>query len=216
MPNVFPRSWNFVPLKAVFCVGVLGGYLTLGYWYYFDQDYTRVGYMPDQPVAFDHALHSGQLGMDCRYCHNFVEVSGHSNVPSTKTCMSCHSLVGVENPKLEPVRRSWDTGEPIKWVRIHQAPDYVYFNHAVHVARGVSCVSCHGQVNEMEVVWHHESQSMGWCLDCHREPEKHLRPLDEVYNMTYEVSREEQLRVGLELKERWAVNPPENCAGCHR
>ncbi len=219
MANFFPRSSNYIPLKLVFCGAVLGGLVTLAYWYYFTPDYARVGYQPNQPVAFDHSLHANQLGMDCRYCHSFVEVSSHSNVPATHTCMKCHSQVLKESPKLELVRRSYETGESIPWVRIHKAPDYVYFNHSIHVNRGVSCYSCHGSVNKMEVVWHDQPQSMGWCLDCHRAPEKHLRPLDQVYNLDWKPdpnAGQTQIAIGNELKQRWAINPPQTCAACHR
>lgn len=219
MANFFPRWTNQLPLKIVVCGAIFGGLVVLFYWYYMTADYARVGYAPVQPVAFDHSLHAGQLGMDCRYCHSFVEVSSHSNVPATHTCMKCHSQVQKESPKLELVRRSYETGEPVPWVRIHQAPDYVYFNHAVHVSRGVSCVSCHGNIHEMEVVYHAKSQTMGWCLECHRAPEKHIRPLEHVYDLAWKPdpdAGQTQIALGKELKERWAVNPPQTCAACHR
>lgn len=217
MANLFPRWTNLLPLKLLCCGSLLAVVLVGGIWYYFTPKYTRVGYMPTQPVPFDHALHVEQLGMDCRYCHSFVEVSGHSNVPSTQTCMSCHSQVARNSLKLEPVRKSWETGEPLEWVKVHRAPDYVFFNHAVHVNRGVSCQSCHGNVNEMEVVWHAEPQSMAWCLDCHRAPENHLRPLDEIYNFAYQPPEgQTQQEIGLKLKEEWKVQPGVNCASCHR
>jgi hypothetical protein len=173
--------------------------------------------MPTQPVAFSHALHVNQLGMDCRYCHTGVEVSSHSNVPTTQTCMNCHTYVQAESPRIAPIKQSWNTGQPIPWVRIHKAPDYVYFNHAVHVNRGVSCYSCHGNVNKMEVVWHDQPQSMGWCLECHRAPEENLRPLDKVYDLDWKAETpEKQREQGLKFVEEWNVNPPVNCAGCHR
>ncbi|MEM7385455.1 MAG: cytochrome c3 family protein [Verrucomicrobiota bacterium] len=185
MAVFFPRLTNLLPLKIAFCLGLLGTGVALAVGYYFTPKYTKVGYEPAQPVPFSHEIHSGQLGLDCRYCHSHVDKSSHSNIPSSETCMNCHKLVKATSPKLEPIRKSYATGEPVEWVRIHKAPDYVYFNHAVHVNRGVSCVSCHGKVNEMEVVNHAESHSMGWCLSCHRSPEKHLRPLDEVYNLDW-------------------------------
>jgi hypothetical protein len=216
MANFFPRWTNHLPWKLAFCGSLLGGASALAYWYYFTPEYSRVGYMPEQPVAFDHALHVDQLKMDCRYCHSFVDVSSHSNVPATETCMKCHSLVQNASPKLRIIRDSYQKGTPVKWVRIHQAPDYVYFNHAVHVNRGISCASCHGSVNQMNVVWHDQPHSMGWCLECHRNPEKHLRPLNEVYNLDWKPVNVEQKVIGTELKERWAINPPETCGGCHR
>jgi hypothetical protein len=206
-----------LPLKLLLLLALVGLLLTGGIWYYFTPKYTRVGYMPNQPVSYSHEIHVNQLGMDCRYCHSNIEVSGHANVPTTQTCMNCHLHVQKENPKLELVRRSYETGRPMEWVRIHETPDYAYFNHAVHVRRGISCVSCHGKVNRMEIVWHHEPQSMGWCLECHRQPEEHLRPVEQVYNLDWEpeegVSPGE---IGLRLKEDWQINPPENCAACHR
>jgi hypothetical protein len=218
MANLFPRSFNLLPLKIGVGLGVIGALVVTGVTYYFTPKYTRVGYMPTQPVPFSHNIHVSQLGMDCRYCHSFVEVGSHSNVPSTQTCMNCHSQVKKDSPKLAAVRESWETGKPIPWVRIHQAPDYVYFNHAVHVNRGVSCYHCHGNVNKMEVVWHDQPQSMGWCLDCHRNPEKYLRPPEHIYNLDWkpEDIGEKQETLGPRLVAEWHVNPPQNCNACHR
>lgn len=191
MANIFPRTANFLPFKVAICLGVIGLGVTMAVPYFFTPKYTRVGYEPTQPVPFDHSLHAGQLGMDCRYCHSFVEVSGHSNVPTNQTCLNCHGQgmgggnIRSDSPKLAAVRDSAESGEPVEWVRVHAAPDYVYFNHAVHVNRGVSCASCHGKVNEMEIVRHDEPHSMGWCLDCHRDPAQHVRPLDDVFNMDW-------------------------------
>lgn len=224
MANIFPRSSNWLPIKILICLGFLGGAVTAAVTYYFTPKYSRVGYEPVQPVAFPHSVHVEQLGMDCRYCHSFVEVAAHSNIPTTQVCMNCHSQVQKDNPKLKAVMDSWQTGKPIEWVQIHKTPDFAYFNHSVHVNRGVSCVSCHGRVDQMEVVFHHESQSMEWCLDCHREPEKHLRPLDQVTNLAWKAPRNEgesekeaQLRIGTFFKEKRGINAPDkNCFGCHR
>ena len=138
MANIFPRGSNLLPLKIVLCVLVLVPAVSLAMWYYFTPKYTRVGYQPAQPVPFPHDVHVAQLGMDCRYCHSFVEVAAHSNVPTTQVCMNCHSQVQKDNPKLAPLRESWATGKPIEWVQVHKTPDYVYFNHSAHVNRGVS------------------------------------------------------------------------------
>ena len=192
MGNFFPRWSNYLPIKLLLCLGFAGFAVACAMAYYFTPKYTRVGYMPGQPVAFDHSIHAGQLGMDCRYCHSFVEESPHSNVPTTQTCVNCHSQIQKDNPKLAPVRESMETGEPIEWVQVHQTPDYVYFNHSVHVARGVSCQRCHGQVNEMEVVEHAKPHSMGWCLDCHRNPEENLRPVREVLNLDWSPKDEDR------------------------
>lgn len=217
MANIFPRWINWLPIKVLVCGGLTGALVTVAIWYYFTPKYTRVGYMPTQPVPFSHAIHVGQLGMDCRYCHSNVEVSGVSNIPTTQTCMNCHTQVAANSPKLAEVRKSWDTGEPIPWIKIHQVPDYAYFNHSAHVNRGVSCASCHGQINHMEVVYHQEPQSMGWCLDCHRAPENHLRPVEEVFNLDWKPEEgQTQYEIGMRLKEEWNVNPPVSCSACHR
>ena len=241
MANFFPRWSNTILFQIIACLAVLGGGISLAVAYYFTPKYTRVGYEPDQPVPYDHKLHVGQLGMDCRYCHSFVETSGHANVPSAEVCWNCHKAVKLDSPKLEPLRRAIDPtfegydGKPVKWTRVHQAPDYVYFDHSVHINRGVSCVSCHGDVGEMKVVKHAESHSMSWCLDCHRDPAKHLRPLDEVFNLKWKPEDEEgklaelgnpnsekkakkatQREIGKQLKHDWKINPPTNCSACHR
>ena len=224
MANIFPRSSNLLPFKIIVCLLFLGGAVTAGFWYYFTPKYTRVGYEPIQPVFFSHKTHAGDLGIDCRYCHSFVEVAAHSNIPTTQVCMNCHIQVRKESPLLAPVRESWQTGRPIEWIQIHKTPDYAYFNHSAHVNRGVSCVSCHGDVTEMDVVYQHESQSMEWCLDCHRHPEHALRPVDQVTNLKWKPPQQEgeslkkaQERLGRELIEKWRISPPDlNCAGCHR
>ncbi|HEX8679744.1 MAG TPA: cytochrome c3 family protein [Chthoniobacterales bacterium] len=244
MANFFPRWSNWLPLKVAIIVITLVTGATAATWYYVTPKYTRVGYEPIQPVPFSHNVHVEQLGMDCRYCHSFVDVAAHSNLPNTQTCMACHTQVQKENPKLEPLRASWKTGAPVQWVQIHRSPDYVFYNHAAHVNRGISCHSCHGQVNEMDVVRHDKPHSMAWCLDCHRDPENHLRPVEQVFNLNwspndvnpaefvakYGMPREAQeagedwskkqkltqQEIGRTLKERWNVQPPLNCQGCHR
>jgi len=189
MGNFFPRWTNWLPLKVAVCLGFLVVGVAAGMSYYFTPKYTRVGYEPTQPVPFSHKQHVGELGLDCRYCHSYVEMSSHSNVPTNQTCYNCHGpdkgQVKKDSDKLVLVRKANETGEPIAWTKVHKAPDYVYFNHSVHVNRGVSCVSCHGQINEMTVVKHAEPHSMGWCLDCHRNPEDKLRPLDQITNLNY-------------------------------
>ena len=185
MANVFPKWVNTIPIKVIVAIILIKTAVVLGVTYYATPKYTRVGYEPTQPVAFSHALHSGQLEIDCRYCHTFVDRAAHSNVPTTQVCMTCHSMVRKNDPILAPVRDSYDSGEPIPWVRIHKTPDYVYFNHSVHVNRGISCMECHGSVHEMDVVQHSKSLSMGFCLECHRNPEEYIRPPEEVYNLDW-------------------------------
>lgn len=214
--------------RQVTLAAVLGVHLFAVAWYYYAlPSYTRVGYMPEQPVPFSHALHIGQLGMHCQYCHTHVAESPHSNVPTSETCMNCHNKQAVtgkiwagikpDSPYLSQVQESYARGNPVPWKRIHKVPDYVYFNHAVHVNRGVSCVSCHGQINEMPVVWHAKELSMGWCLNCHRAPSENLRPPSEVYNMTWQPPAGESARkIGESVKDRLQINPPQTCQGCHR
>jgi len=192
MGNFFPRWTNWLPLKLAIAVVFIVSGISAATAYYFTPKYTRVGYQPTQPVPFSHKIHAGQLAMDCRFCHSFVDRSSHANVPTNQVCFNCHGAgkgqIKLNSPKLEPVRKAAETGEPIHWVKIHKTPDFVYFNHSAHLNRGVSCVSCHGKINEMEVVFHHEPQSMAWCLDCHRNPEQNLRPLSEVTNLNWKPS----------------------------
>jgi hypothetical protein len=223
--NIFPRGVNLTVMKAGLALSIVGGLVTVGVWYYFTPKYSRVGYQPVQPVHFQHDIHAGQLGIDCRYCHSYVEISGHSNVPNTQTCMNCHRNVQANNPKLQPVRDSWTTGQPLQWVKIHNVPDYAYFNHSAHVNRGVSCVSCHGKVNEMDVVYQAQSQSMAWCLNCHRNPQEYVRPIaadkpgdkSPVFNLDWTPPPgKSQTEIGKELVSKWNINPPKDCGGCHR
>ena len=217
MSKLFPKSANRLPLQIIIYLFVLGGIATAGVTYYMTPKYTRVGYSPVQPVPFSHALHAGQLGIDCRYCHSNVENSPHSNIPTAQTCMNCHSQVKANSPLLAVVRHSYETGEPVPWVWIHQTPDYVYFNHAIHVNRGVSCVECHGRVDQMDVVTHAKPLSMGFCLDCHRDPASHLRPRSEVTNLAWQApSPQAQAAMGRQFVHDWNVRPPQSCSGCHR
>jgi Cytochrome c7 and related cytochrome c/Class III cytochrome C family len=218
MSNLFPKSVNKLPLQILIFIGLTAGIVTAGITYYATPKYTRIGYSPTQPVPFSHALHSGQLGMDCRYCHNGVDKSGVSNVPTAQTCMNCHSIIKTDSPLLAPVRESYATGNPVPWVKIHQAPDYVYFNHSVHVARGVSCVECHGQINEMDNVYHAKPLSMGWCLECHRAPENVLRDPKLVTDLNWKHPGgvDAQVEQGKKFVHDWKVQPPQSCSGCHR
>ena len=212
---------NFPPwattIRNVLPVLLGGGgvYLVVLVWYGGSPLTTDVGYGPVQPVAFSHALHSGELGMDCRYCHSAVEKAAHSNVPNTEVCMNCHQRIHTKSPKLEPVRASWSSDLPVKWVKVHDLPDFVYFNHSAHVTRGVGCVSCHGRVDTMERISQREKLSMGWCLDCHRAPEKNLRPVEFVTKMDW-VPNEDPMVLGARLKESNHINPPQDCSTCHR
>ena len=218
MSDVFPRWTNRLPGQIIFGLLLIGGGVTAGLNYYFTPKYTRVGYQPTQPVPFSHSIHVKQLGLDCRYCHDGVEKSWYSNVPAADTCMNCHSAVRVDDPKLEPVRASYkDANKPVEWVQIHKLPDYVYFNHSVHVNRGVSCVECHGRVDEMDEVRHEKHFSMTFCLDCHRDPNKRLRPLDKITDLAYERSEDPDNKVrDFDFVKEWHVKTSENCSACHR
>lgn len=185
----------------------------------------NVGYSPKQPVPFSHKLHAGTLKMDCRYCHNTVDQAAHAAVPPTKTCVNCHSAanpdgtvatsaVHTKSPKLLLVRESQATGNPILWQRVHDLPDFVYFDHSAHVNRGVGCVSCHGRIDKMEQVHQAKPLSMSWCLGCHRNPDSQLRPLDKITDMEWQAESPEQL--GATLRAQLGVNPSTNCSTCHR
>ena len=216
-PFVFPRWAN--KTRALAGVLLTGApiYLTCLIWYGASPKTTDVGYEPQQPVPYSHALHAGQLGLDCRYCHNTVEQAAHAAIPATATCMNCHQRVWTKSDKLLPVRESFATGNPVEWVKVHDLPDYVYFNHSAHVTRGVGCVSCHGRVDEMEEVYQHEPLSMSWCLDCHRAPERNLRPPSEVTNMNWTPpGGADPYEYGKMLREKNNLNPPQDCSTCHR
>ena len=169
----------------------------------------------EQPVPFYHAHHVGSMGVDCRYCHTSVAQSAQAGIPPTATCMNCHSQIWNQAPTLEPVRESWRSGTPLEWVKVHDLPDFVYFNHSAHVNKGVGCTTCHGPVDQMAFIWQEESLLMEWCLDCHRQPERFLRPQAEVYNVTYEAPAN-QLELGRRLAEEYDVNPQVTCSTCHR
>jgi hypothetical protein len=219
MSKIFPKSANALPLQILIFLGILGGVAAAGINYYATPKYTRVGYQPVQPVPFEHSLHAGQLGIDCRYCHAGVEKSGTSSVPAAQTCMNCHSAIKTQSPLLEVVRQSYQTGDPVPWVKIHAVPDYVYFNHSVHVNRGVSCVECHGKVNEMKVVHQDQPHSMSWCLDCHRNPAARIRLPEDVFNLDSKRVIDQGpdgAKNAQALVDHWKLMPPTSCSGCHR
>ncbi|MBS0663423.1 MAG: cytochrome C [Verrucomicrobia bacterium] len=217
MSKLFPKSANKLPLQIIVYLVVLAGVVTAGATYYMTPKYTRVGYAPVQPVPYSHALHAGQLGIDCRYCHSNVEKSGVANLPTSQTCMNCHNQVKKDSPLLAVVRHSYETGEAVPWVKVHQTPDYVYFNHAIHVNRGVSCVECHGKINEMEVVTHAQPLSMGFCLDCHRNPAPRVREPGDVFNLdSATIAQKSGLEAAHKFLKDRNIKPPQSCSGCHR
>jgi len=217
VPLTFTRRFDFWFRRAAIGAFAAALLALAGLYYYGPQDYTNVGSAPAQPVAFSHAQHAGQLGLSCLYCHTGVQESSVARIPSTQTCMNCHQAIKTDSPKLALVKASWETGKPVPWIRVYKTPDFVFFNHSAHVTRGVGCVSCHGPVNEMPVVVHNQSLSMGWCLDCHRHPEDKLRPVNEVTNFAWRPSEGRSQRdLGLFLKDAYKVQAPEQCVGCHR
>ena len=213
MAVIFPRWSNLVPLAIVAGAPLIVGAAVFGFTYWASPSYTDVGYAPKQPVPFSHQIHAGQLGMDCRYCHNTVEAASHAAVPPAGTCMNCHSVIKAEAEVLAPIRESFENDNPVEWVRVHMLPDYAYFDHSVHLAAGVGCQSCHGRIDQMKVVTQDQPLSMGWCLDCHRNPEPHLRPFDQVTTMGWDGSDYDPAADPERTRE---LAPPEHCSGCHR
>jgi hypothetical protein len=169
----------------------------------------------EQPVPFSHAHHVGGIGIDCRYCHTAAETSASAGVPPTKTCMNCHSQIWADSPTLEPVRASFRSGKPIEWTRVHDLPDFVYFDHSAHVNKGVGCTTCHGRVDQMPLMWQEASLYMEWCLECHRRPEKYVRPQEEVFNPAYQAPAN-QLELGRKLVAQYGIHPRTSCSACHR
>lgn len=178
--------------------------------------YTKV--RRDQPVPFSHKHHAN-LGVDCRYCHTSVEESGFANIPPTKTCMNCHNEMWNEAPMLEPVRESFKSGESLEWTRVHDLPDFVYFNHAIHVNKGIGCATCHGRVDTMPLMWREEPLFMAWCLECHRDPVANVRPKDKIFDMAFDPAsqtREEREKLAADYGIDHANDRLTNCTICHR
>ena len=176
---------------------------------------TEIGVAKVQPVQFSHRHHAGQLGIHCAYCHSSVEVSSFAGIPPTHTCMSCHSQIWINSPTLEPIRESYRSGQSIEWVRVHDLPDFVYFNHSIHINKGIGCASCHGRVDQMPQIYKAQSLQMQWCLDCHRQPERHIRPRDKIYDMAYQPA-EDQMELGRRLVAEYKVQKLLDCYTCHR
>jgi menaquinone reductase, multiheme cytochrome c subunit len=175
----------------------------------------RVGYQPKQPIPYSHALHVGELGLDCRYCHSTVEQSGHAAIPAPATCLNCHHAVRSDSPFITPIFEAAYGGAPLKWVRVHDLPDYVYFNHSAHVRRGVGCESCHGRIDRMVEVYQAKTLTMEWCLDCHNDPTSHLRDPSQVTVMGYDPPGGAR-SVGEKIRKDNNIKPPTNCSTCHR
>ncbi len=212
--NIFPKWANSVPLYILIGLLLFLSFVTFVFWYWFSPKNLEVGYAPKQPIPYSHQLHVSQLGMDCRYCHVNVERSTAATVPATEVCMNCHNIIKKDSPHIAKLAESFKSGKPMQWVKVHVLPDYVYFDHSRHVGAGVSCVSCHGRIDQMKRVHQVEPLSMSWCLDCHRAPEKHLRPKKFVTKLDWKA--DDQLKMGLLLKAEHHINPGESCSVCHR
>ena len=216
MSQIFHRSTNTLSKASIFGAAfVAGGALWLTLEVNRTSYVTRAHEARTQPVPFSHAHHVGGLGVECRYCHTSVDRGAYAGIPPTKTCMNCHSQIWGQSPTLEPVRASFRTDTSLEWTKVHDLPDFVYFNHSAHVNKGVGCSTCHGRVDRMPFVWQESSLQMEWCLECHRNPERYLRPKEEVYNIAYEPPAD-QLALGKELVKRYDVRPHVTCSTCHR
>jgi len=221
MAQIFGKSSNSI--ARVTLIGSVMGFF--GFWglvyavyrspYTTDQGVPRV-----QPVPFSHQHHVAGLGIDCRYCHSSVENAAFAGLPSTHTCMSCHSQVWVDAPMLAPVRQSLATQQPLHWTRVNQLPDFVFFNHSIHVQKGVGCSTCHGRIDQMPLTWKEHSLYMRWCLDCHEAPERQLRPREQIFNMKWEPPAD-QLEQGRKLIKEYGIRTERlqqlrDCGICHR
>jgi hypothetical protein len=217
MRQLFHRSTNTIARASIFgALFVVAGLAWVGAGISRSSYVTQVGVAREQPVPFSHKHHVAGLGIDCRYCHTTVEDTAFAGIPPTQTCMSCHSEIWADSPMLEPVRESYRTDRSLEWIRVHDLPDFVYFNHSIHVSKGVGCDACHGEVDEMPLTWREASLQMAWCLECHRAPELHVRPREEVFNSAWTPPGGDQRALGLELVERYDIERVDDCSICHR
>ena len=219
MTQIFHPSTNTISRVSIFgALFFLVGLLIVVYMIFRSPYVTGVNVVLDQPVPFSHEHHVSALGLDCRYCHTSVEKSSFAGIPPTETCMTCHSQIWTDSPMLEPVRTSMRTNTPIRWNRVHDLPDYVFFNHSIHVQKGVGCVSCHGRVDQMPMTWKAEPMTMEWCLSCHRNPAPHLRPRAAVFLAEWNPRSSESDVTGHGLIEQHHIEVEQltNCSICHR
>jgi hypothetical protein len=218
MSQIFHPNMNIIARASLLGAGlVLAGLAGLGYLLVESPYVTHVGLVQEQPVPFSHQQHVGELGLDCRYCHSSVETTDFAGIPSTQVCMGCHTQVAVEASSLEPVRASLANDRPLEWIRVHDLPDFVYFNHGIHVSQGIGCESCHGRVDQMPVIAKMETLRMDWCLACHRAPERFIRPRAAVFTMGWEPAPD-QAGQGPQLVAEYGieVEPLDDCSICHR
>lgn len=216
MAQIFHRSTNTLSRVSIFgAVFVVAGLVAAGGLFVRSPYVTGVGVPVPQPVQFSHKHHVGDDGIDCRYCHTTVESSAFAGMPPTQTCMNCHSQLFTNTAALQPVVQSYQTNTPIQWNRVYQLPDFVYFNHSIHVNKGIGCETCHGRVDQMPLMQKASSLQMEWCLDCHRDPAKYIRPREEVFSMTWQPPPN-QVEAAQALVHEYNVQSLTNCSTCHR
>jgi Cytochrome c7 and related cytochrome c/Class III cytochrome C family len=216
MPQIFHPSTNTFSKVSIFgAVFFVGGLLWMFGVIERSSYVTQASVVREQPVPFSHRHHVSQLGIDCRYCHTSVEESNFAGIPSTNTCMTCHSQIHSTAEILEPVRESFRSNKSIEWIRVNDLPDFVYFNHSIHIKKGVGCVTCHGPIGEMALTWRENSLNMEWCLGCHRAPERFVRPREFVFSTTWKPA-EDQAALGAALVKEYKIQKLTNCSVCHR
>jgi hypothetical protein len=218
MSQIFSPGMNvIVRVTLLALILLVAGLAALAYFLIRSPVVTGVGVAPVQPVPYSHQQHVGGLGLDCRYCHSSVETSNTASIPPSETCMGCHAQVATDSPALEPLRTSYEQDQPLAWVRVHDLPDHVYFNHAIHVQQGVGCETCHVRVDQMPVVYKAQNLQMDWCLDCHRAPEKYIRPRDAVFTMGW-TPPVDQATLGPQLVAEHGIQVAglTDCSICHR
>lgn len=217
MAQIFHPSTNTLSRLSLFgAVFLLAACAVIGAGIVRSSYVTEVGVAREQPVPFSHKRHVSGLGIDCRYCHTTVEESAFAGIPPTHTCMTCHSQIWVDSPMLAPVRDSYQTNRSLAWTRVNDIADFAYFDHSIHVKKGIGCVTCHGQVDEMPLMWRAHSLYMEWCLECHRHPERYVRPREEVFNMHWQPPAGAQLALGQQLVKAYDIQRLTACSTCHR
>ncbi|HXH51559.1 MAG TPA: cytochrome c3 family protein [Terriglobia bacterium] len=216
MSQIFHRSMNAVAKASIYGIVLVVGLIGYVSWQVNQSSYYTYIQQPlPQPVPFSHAHHTAQLGIDCRYCHTSVENSWYAGLPPTHTCMSCHSQLWTNADMLEPVRASYRTGESILWNRVNALPDFVYFNHSIHVSKGIGCTTCHGQLGEMPITWRENTLYMRWCVNCHKHPERYVRPKKDVFDPIY-TPPPDQIAMGKKLVKEYEIRSLTSCDTCHR
>jgi hypothetical protein len=216
MPQIFRRSANTTSkLSLAGLLIVVGGLIFTAILVARSNYVTRAHEFVEQPVQFSHRHHVKDDGIDCRYCHTSVETSSFAGIPPTKTCMNCHSQIWAQAPILEPIRASFREDRPVRWIRVHDLPDFVYFNHSIHVKKGMGCETCHGRIDEMPLTLQENTLQMEWCVNCHRNPENYVRPRSEIYTMGYKPPVPQSV-IGAQLVKEYGIRGNTSCSTCHR